>query len=102
MAKMVMGEGATFKAATARFEVSGKTVAKWVRRYRELGLAGLGDLSSRPHRSPRQTPSALVGGGRSAAVSLHALSMNCFEFGICNRGGRKRSSSRQAIGLRTV
>lgn len=60
MARMVIYEGATLKAAAARFEVCAKTAAKWVRRYREHGRAGLADLSSRPHRSPRQTPSTLL------------------------------------------
>ena len=60
MARMVMEEGATLKAAAARFEVSAKTAAKWVRRYRHGGRAGLCDLSSRPHCSPRQTPSTLL------------------------------------------
>jgi hypothetical protein len=39
----------------ASFGVSAKTAAKWVRRYRELGAAGLRDHSSRPGRMPRQT-----------------------------------------------
>ena len=60
MARMVIYEGATLKAAAARFEVSARTAAKWVRRYREHGRAGLVDLSSRPHRSPRQTSSTLL------------------------------------------
>jgi len=37
-----------------------RPAAKWVRRYRQLGRAGLKDLSSRPHHSPRQTPSTLL------------------------------------------
>src|SRR5260370_34653289 len=32
-----------------------QSVAKWVRRYREQGVAGLNDRSSRPHRSPHGT-----------------------------------------------
>jgi transposase InsO family protein len=60
MAKMVVERGFTQKAAAAAFCVSAKTTAKWVRRYRELGRAGLSDLSSRPHRSPRQTSSSLL------------------------------------------
>src|SRR5215216_7071100 len=32
--------------------VSRSTVAKWARRYREEGIAGLQDRSSRPHRCP--------------------------------------------------
>jgi transposase InsO family protein len=60
MAKMVVERGSTLKAAAAAFNVSAKTAAKWVRRYRALGRTGLGDLSSRPHRSPRRTSSFLL------------------------------------------
>jgi transposase InsO family protein len=60
LAKMVVEQGRTKKAAASAFHVSEKTAAKWVRRYREQGRAGLKDLSSRPHRSPRQTPSSLL------------------------------------------
>lgn len=60
MARMVIYEGSTLKVAAARFEVSAKTAAKWVRRYREFGREGLKDLSSKPHRSPRQTSSTLL------------------------------------------
>jgi transposase InsO family protein len=48
------------KLAAASFNVSAKTAAKWVRRYRELGRAGMGDRSSRPHRCPRSTSSPLL------------------------------------------
>jgi transposase InsO family protein len=37
-----------------RFGVSRQTVRKWRARYALLGLAGLVDRSSRPHRSPRR------------------------------------------------
>ena len=50
----------TLKAAAAAFNVSAKTAAKWVRRYREQGAAGLRDRSSRPGRSPRSTSSSLL------------------------------------------
>ena len=46
--------------AAAEFKVSPRTAAKWVRRYQAQGAAGLRDRSSRPHRSPRQIPSALL------------------------------------------
>jgi len=42
--------------AAAEHKVSRPTAAKWVRRYREHGVEGLKDRSSRPHRSPRSTP----------------------------------------------
>jgi transposase InsO family protein len=47
-------------AAAAAFTVSRKTAAKWVRRYRTLGLPGLRDRSSRPLHSPRRTSSELI------------------------------------------
>ena len=60
LARLVIEQGYTQKAAAAAFQVSGKTAAKWVRRYRQRGPAGLKDHSSRPHHSPRQTPSTLL------------------------------------------
>jgi len=59
LAKRVLEQGLTLKLAAASFNVSQKTAAKWVRRYREHGAAGLGDRSSRPLRSPRLTASSL-------------------------------------------
>jgi transposase InsO family protein len=58
LARRVLEEGCTLKLAAASFNVSAKTAAKWVRRYQVQGPSGLRDGSSRPHRSPRQTPSA--------------------------------------------
>ncbi len=55
LARLLIEQGYTLKAAAAAFCVSQKTAAKWVRRYRQSGLAGLKDISSRPHHSPRQT-----------------------------------------------
>ena len=52
-------EGELSKAAAARqFNVSPKTVGKWVERFREEGVDGLRDRSSRPLSSPDQTPAA--------------------------------------------
>jgi transposase InsO family protein len=42
-------------AAAAAHSLSRQTAGKWVRRYREQGVAGLRDRSSRPHSSPRRT-----------------------------------------------
>jgi len=60
LARRVVDEGCTLKLAAASFSVSAKTAAKWVRRYQELGAAGLRDRSSRPHRLRRPTASELV------------------------------------------
>jgi leucine-zipper of insertion element IS481/Integrase core domain len=59
LVQQVSGEE-TLKRAAARFNVSAKTVAKWVHRYRALGSPGLLDRSSRPLRSPRRTSSQLT------------------------------------------
>lgn len=40
--------------------VSRSTIAKWAKRFREEGLAGLADRSSRPHHSPRMVTAAVV------------------------------------------
>jgi transposase InsO family protein len=60
LARLVIEQGQTRKAAALAFHVSEKTAAKWVRRYREQGPAGLRDRSSKPHRSPRKTTSPLL------------------------------------------
>jgi len=56
LAKRVLEGRLSLKEAEAEFKLSRQTVAKWVRRYRDHGVAGLKDRSSRPHRSPRSTP----------------------------------------------
>ena len=63
LARFVVEQGGTRKAAAAAFRVSAKTAAKWVARYQAGGAAGLLDRSSRPHRSPRQTSFFISGKG---------------------------------------
>jgi transposase InsO family protein len=72
LAKRVVNEGVPLKVAAASFNVSAKTAAKWVNRYREAGAAGLGDRSSRPHRSPRTTSSTL----KEKVLALRRLRYN--------------------------
>jgi len=60
LARRVLEQGVTLKQAAVGFNVSAKTAAKWVSRYRESGRAGLGDRSSRPHCCPRATSSTLL------------------------------------------
>jgi transposase InsO family protein len=57
MARKVLEQGVTLKLAAASFSVTARTAAKWVRRYREQGMAGLSDRSSRPRRLYRPTSS---------------------------------------------
>lgn len=49
-------DGWPVAVAAESMGVSRETAYRWLRRYRSEGLAGLEDRSSRPHRSPRQTP----------------------------------------------
>ena len=60
LARRVVLEENTLKQAAACFNVSAKTAAKWVRRYQEQGLAGLGDRTSRPHRLRQPTSPELA------------------------------------------
>lgn len=46
--------------AAEAFGISERTAYKWLARYRDEGLAGLSQRSSRPRRSPRKTPAELV------------------------------------------
>lgn len=48
--------GGPLRRAAERFQVSVTTAARWAARYRESGEAGMADRSSRPHHSPRRTP----------------------------------------------
>ena len=46
-ARTVLEQGLTLKQAAASFHISAKTAAKWVSRYRECGLAALGQPPAR-------------------------------------------------------
>ena len=56
----VRREGWSVADAAEAAGVSERTVHKWLRRFREEGLVGLRDRSSRPHRCPFETPRRLV------------------------------------------
>lgn len=56
LVQAVVHEGWTQARVAERFQVARGTVSKWVARYRAGGEAALQDHSSRPHRSPNQTP----------------------------------------------
>ena len=56
LASCVVEDGWSLRRAAERFQVSVTTASRWARRYRELGAAGMEDRSSRPHHSPRRTP----------------------------------------------
>jgi transposase InsO family protein len=56
LARCVVDDGWPLRRAAERFQVSPTTAQRWASRYREYGRAGMGDRSSRPHHSPRRTP----------------------------------------------
>ncbi len=74
------------KRAAARFNISWRTVAKWMSRYRKEGLDGLVDRSSRPTNSPRQTSNAQV------AVVLSLRRMRLPGFQIAKHSGLSKAT----------
>jgi transposase InsO family protein len=58
MVRTVVDGGLTKAAAARRYNTTPKTVAKWVERFREEGVDGLHDRSSKPFSSPGQTTPA--------------------------------------------
>src|SRR3990170_8332521 len=56
LARLVVDRGWSYARAAERFSVSPTTARRWAARYREMGSAGMGDRSSRPHRCPCQLP----------------------------------------------
>jgi len=56
----VLHEGWTYQQAAVGSGLSRRTVAKWVARFRQGGVAALEDRSSRPHQMPAITAPALV------------------------------------------
>src|SRR5512132_1396855 len=71
MVRSVVEGGLSQADAAYQFNVTAKTVAKWVKRFRAEGVDGLRDRSSRPHSLPSQTPAAacarLCGGSATRA-----------------------------------
>jgi transposase InsO family protein len=58
MVSAVVDSDLSMAAAARHFNTTPKTVAKWVKRFRGLGVEGLRDRSSKPLSSPGQTPQA--------------------------------------------
>ncbi len=56
LARLIVKKGWPPRRAAERFQVSHTTARRWADRYRVLGEAGMVDRSSRPHHSPRRTP----------------------------------------------
>ncbi len=56
LARCVVVDGWSLRRAAERFGVSVTTAKRWADRFRALGAAGMTGRCSRPHRSPRRTP----------------------------------------------
>lgn len=65
----------TAKRAARQAGLSERSVRKWMARYRAEGAGGLRDRSSRPHRSPKQTPQAQV----AVVLALRRLRLPGFQ-----------------------
>ena len=60
LARAIVDQGWPEARAAERFQVSRPTAHRWALRYRAQGAAGMTDRSSRPHHSPRRTPTPVV------------------------------------------
>ena len=60
LARLIVEEDWPVARAAERYDVSWPTAKRWADRYRQLGPDGMGDRSSRPHRSPNQIGRAHV------------------------------------------
>lgn len=59
LARCVVEDRWPLRRAAERFQVSPTTAQRWAERYRQFGEAGMSDRSSRPHTSPRRTPTRI-------------------------------------------
>jgi transposase-like protein len=73
MVRAVVDGGLPQAEAARRFNISAKTVGKWVRRFRAEGLAGLRDRSFSPHFLPSQTPLAT---GDAVEINLRFIGID--------------------------
>jgi transposase InsO family protein len=60
LARLVVDQDWPVARAAERYDVSWPTAKRWADRYRQAGPDGMGDRSSRPHRSPNRTPQPAV------------------------------------------
>jgi transposase len=79
MVGRVVEQGWSLTKAAEAAEVSERTCAKWVRRYRAQGDAGLRDRSSAPHQIPHRTPANRV----EVLELLRRLRMTSSEIAEC-------------------
>jgi transposase InsO family protein len=59
MCRLAVQEGANRRQLSERYGISPPVLYKWLHRFEVAGVAGLGDLSRRPHTSPERTEEAV-------------------------------------------
>ena len=82
MVRSVIEGGLTKAAAALQFNMTAKTVAKWVNRFQEEGVDGLRDRSSRPHSLPGQTPPATCAAVEALRRQRHTGKQIAAEVGV--------------------
>ena len=82
MARSVVDDGLSNAQVARLHRSTPKTVAKWAGRYRELGVDGLRDRSSRPHSSPRQTSLATCDGVEALRRQRYTMDQIAAETGL--------------------
>jgi transposase-like protein len=85
LARCVVEDGWTLRRAAERFQVSPTTAQRWAGRYREEGEAGMTDRSSRPHHSPRRTPTRTE--RRIIKVRVRANAVDAMTFDLASLAG---------------
>lgn len=104
LATEVVERNAALRAAAAQHGITVSTARKWIRRYMELGVAGLQDDSSRPHRSPTATAPdkvAAITELRRAGLSMTQISrqVGCSISTVSRICGQKGAASRPSAKL---
>jgi transposase InsO family protein len=82
MVRSVIEGGLTKAAAALQFNVTAKTVAKWVGRFRAEDVGGLRDRSSRPLSLPSQTPPATCAAVEALRRQRHTGRQIAAEVGV--------------------
>lgn len=84
--RAILARQLSAKAAAFQVGLSERSVRKWLARFRAEGVRGLQDRSSRPRRSPRQTPAAQV----ALVLALRRLRLPGFQ--IARKTGLSRAT----------
>ena len=82
MVRAVADKGLSVAEAARRFNTTWKTVDKWLRRFRALGIDGLRDRSSKPLSSPSRTPLATCDAAEAMRRDRHTQAFIAAALGL--------------------